>query len=292
MNGLQLQPSGRRYPAPAKINRFLHVIGRDSGGYHRLQTVFQFVDWGDVLEISPRDDAEINLSGDLNDLAPEENLAWRAAKALQLEAGLMRGADIRIHKRIPAGSGLGGGSSDAATVLLVLNQQWGLNWSEPRLCRLGLQLGADVPVFIHGRACFAEGRGERMRDVSPPEGPVCLFMPRVHSSTAAVFSHPSMVRDSPPIDYEEWPSALHSARNDCETAALATNTELAQLAAQLRDIAPFLMSGTGSAFFTLAPSRKKLRTIGGLVGSLAGHVELSTVTNLSPLHMQLQAEKQ
>lgn len=291
MSGLQLQATKRKYPAPAKINRFLHVIGRDDSGYHRLQTVFQFIDWGDVIEIAARDDGRIVLRGDLSGLAPEQNLAWRAAQALKKESGTKLGAEIHITKRIPAGSGLGGGSSDAATVLMVLNRQWGLRWEEGRLCRLGLSLGADVPVFIHGRACFAEGRGELMRDVAPPEGPICLFMPDVHCATADVFAHPAMVRDSAPIAYEKWPEAVKSARNDCESAALAMSPDLAGLAVKMRAVAAFHMSGTGSSFFAIAPTRKNLRTIGGLVGSLAGHVELSTVTNLSPLHMQLQSEK-
>ncbi len=286
---LALQPGTERYPAPAKINRFLHVTGRDAAGYHMLQTVFQFLEWGDALDIRPRDDRRICLAGDLSGLPAEQNLVWRAAHALQETSARAAGADITIHKQIPAGSGLGGGSSDAATVLVALNRLWALNYSEARLCELGLGLGADVPVFIHGRACFAEGRGEKMRDVEPDEGPVCVFLPVVHSSTAAVFSRPEMVRDSAPIAHESWPEAVRSARNDCENAALAESPELRQIAAQLRLHADFRMSGTGSAFFALAPSRKNLRRIAGLVGAVPGRVVTSSVTNLSPLHMKMCA---
>lgn len=284
---IELDSTQHRYPAPAKINRFLHVTGREPGGYHMLQTVFQFLEWGDVLDIRVRDDRHIQLSGDLSGLPPQENLVWRAANALQQSHSQARGADVVLHKRIPPGSGLGGGSSNAATALVVLNRLWGLGYTEAQLCELGVQLGADVPVFIHGHACFAEGRGEKMRDVSPDESAICVFLPEVHSSTAAVFSRPEMVRDTRVLPLESWPEAVRDARNDCEAAALAQSPELGEIAAQLRSLADFHMSGTGSAYFALAPSREKLRTIAGLVGAVPGRVVTSSVTNLSPLHMKL-----
>lgn len=273
------------YPAPAKINRFLHVLGRDPSGYHQLQTVFQFLDWGDSLQILPRADGQILLQGDLSDLPAEQNLAHRAASLLQQESAVGLGADILLHKQIPPGSGLGGGSSDAATVLHVLNRLWGLDWPTERLAALGLRLGADVPVFLHGRACFAEGRGEKLRDVPVPEGGVCLFLPPVHSSTATVFASEQMRRDAPPIDYADWAAAVELGRNDCEAAALACAPELGPIASALRAQADFRLSGTGSAFYCCVPSRKKAGIIGGLVAAVAGHAIVTTLSNLSPLHM-------
>ncbi len=286
---LDLSRDRRRYPAPAKINRFLHVTGRDADGYHALQTVFQFLEWGDVLDIRVRDDRRIQLDGGVSGLATQDNLVWRAAMLLQEYSGRAAGAEIRVHKQIPPGSGLGGGSSDAATTLVVLNHLWELGLGMDELCGLGLRLGADVPVFIHGRACFAEGRGEKMRDVAPDEGAVCVFLPDAHSSTAAVFARPEMKRDRAPIPLEGWPQAVQDAHNDCEAAAEAETPELGKIAAQLRSAAAFHMSGTGAAYFALAPDREKLRTIAGLVGAVPGRVVTSSVTNLSPLYMKLCA---
>lgn len=288
VQGAKLGLNADRYPAPAKINRFLHVLGRE-GGYHRLQTVFQFLDWGDALTIRSRTDERIVLSGDLAGIPPEQNLVWKAATALQQKRlqGPLPGADIHIEKVIPPGSGLGGGSSDAATAMVVLNRLWGLGISEKELCDIGLGLGADVPVFIHGRACFAEGRGERMRDVSPDEGPLVLVLPEVFCSTAQVFSRPEMVRDSAAIRFEEWPQAVEQGRNDCLPAALASQPELAHIAHELGQHARFVMSGTGSSFYLRVPTREKMRTIAGLVSTVSGQVVTTSVTNLSPLHMQL-----
>jgi len=286
---LNLSRDLQRYPAPAKINRFLHVTGRGEDGYHRLQTVFQFLEWGDALDIRPRDDRRILLEGGVAGLPEQDNLVWRAATLLQEYSGRAAGAEIAVHKQIPPGSGLGGGSSDAATTLVVLNRLWGLGLSAAVLCDLGLQLGADVPVFIHGHACFAEGRGEKMRNVSPEESGVCVFLPEAHSSTAAVFGRAEMKRDRAPIPLAEWPQAVRTAHNDCEAAAVAETPQLGKIAAQLRSAADFHMSGTGAAYFALAPDREKLRTIAGLVGAVPGRVVTSSVTNLSPLHMKLCA---
>lgn len=287
-----------RFVAPAKVNRFLHVTGRDDDGYHRLQTVFQFLDWGDELQITLRDDSEICITGDLSGLSPAENLVGRAAHLLQQECDVRHGATIAISKRIPPGSGLGGGSSDAATTLLVLNRLWQLHCPIEQLCAWGLKLGADVPVFIAGRACLAEGRGERMRPILADEGPLLLFLPPIHSSTAAVFARPEMVRDSAPLAVAErgrgavelsgaLATAIAAARNDCEAAALAASPALAAVARTLRQYAPFVMSGTGSSFYSRLPSRENMRTIAGLVSSVPGQVVTTSVTNLSPLRMQL-----
>lgn len=288
--GFALGGEGLTLPAPAKINRFLHVLGRDAAGYHQLQTVFQFCEWGDTLELKPRADAQIHLRGDLSGVAAADNLAHRAAVALRAAAGPEAaglGADIHLHKLIPPGSGLGGGSSDAATVLLGLNALWKLGLAQTELARIGATLGADVPVFVHGRACFAEGRGNPVLDVAADEGPLCLVLPPLHSSTAAVFAHPRMRRDHPRIAPAQWPAAVAAGVNDCAAAACALQPALGRIAGELEALGPFRMSGTGSAFYARLPSREKIRTIRGLVEAVAERAVVTSVSNLSPLHVAL-----
>jgi 4-diphosphocytidyl-2-C-methyl-D-erythritol kinase len=185
------------WPAPAKLNLFLNIVGRRADGYHLLQTVFQLLDWGDSIRMRPRSDDRIVRVGGLDDVPPEKDLAIRAANLLREYAGSKRGADIEIQKRVPTGGGLGGGSSDAATALVALNKIWNLNASEGDLADLGVKLGADVPLFIRGRSAFAEGIGEKLTPIELPTRHYVILDPGIHASTAELFQAPELTRNSP-----------------------------------------------------------------------------------------------
>ena len=205
------------WPAPAKLNLFLHVTGRRTDGYHLLQTVFQLLDYCDEIFIEPKRDGEIRRPEGLAGIAPDEDLVVRAARLLQTASGCPQGAEIRVRKRIPAGGGLGGGSSDAATVLVALNRLWGLDWPVERLAGLGLRLGADVPVFVHGHSAWAEGVGERLAPIHLPPAWYLVVCPDCAVSTAEIFSDPELTRDTPETTINGFLSA--GGRNDCEPVA-------------------------------------------------------------------------
>ncbi|MEP6484520.1 MAG: 4-(cytidine 5'-diphospho)-2-C-methyl-D-erythritol kinase [Rudaea sp.] len=186
------------WPAPAKVNLFLNIVGRRADGYHLLQTVFQILDWGDRIRIRPRDDDKIVRTAGLPTVDPEKDLAIRAAQLLREFASKPFGADIAIDKRVPAGAGLGGGSSDAATVLVALNRIWKTGASEDELAKLGERLGADVPLFVRGRSAFAEGVGEKLTPIALPERHFVILDPGVHASTAELFQAAELTRNSVP----------------------------------------------------------------------------------------------
>lgn len=238
----------RDWPAPAKLNLFLHVVGRRADGYHLLQTVFRFIDLADTLRFTPRDDERIVLATPLAGVSDEDNLVVRAAKRLKLGAGeTAPGVTIHLEKRIPLGGGLGGGSSDAATTLIALNRLWGLNLSRERLQEIGLTLGADVPVFIHGQSCFAEGVGERFTDVTLPEAWYLLTMPSAQVPTAAIFRSSELRRDTPRIRPEDWRAGV--GHNDLEPVACALHPEIARHLALLRRFGDARMTGSGACCF-------------------------------------------
>ncbi len=199
--GVSESPEGQAWsvwPAPAKLNLFLRIVGRRADGYHMLQTVFRLLDWGDRIFLRPRADGCIQRVGEgAAGVAAADDLVVRAAKALQHASICTQGADIRVEKRIPMGGGFGGGSSDAATVLVALNRLWGLGLSEDRLAEIGLRLGADVPVFVRGRNAWAEGVGEQLRPIDLPPAWYLLASPGVHAATGALFQSPDLTRDSP-----------------------------------------------------------------------------------------------
>ncbi|TVP89712.1 MAG: 4-(cytidine 5'-diphospho)-2-C-methyl-D-erythritol kinase, partial [Pseudomonadaceae bacterium] len=199
-------------PAPAKLNLFLHITGRRTDGYHTLQTLFQFLDYGDTLHFQPRRDGQIQLHTELEGVDPADNLILRAAKLLQPHCAQHGGADIRLDKRLPMGGGLGGGSSDAATTLLGLNQLWQCGLTLDQLAELGLQLGADVPVFVRGHAAWAEGVGEQLTPVDIEEPWYLVAIPDCNVSTAEVFSDQRLTRDTPPITLAAFRE--HGGRND------------------------------------------------------------------------------
>ena len=208
----------RPWPAPAKLNLFLHILKRRPDGYHELQTCFQFIDLCDELRFKVRVDGKVRRGSGAAGVAAEADLSVRAALALQREALCALGADIEVLKRIPMGAGLGGGSSDAATTLVALNRLWGLDWSVDRLAAVGLRLGADVPVFIRGRAAWGEGVGERLTPLYGPAAPIehnyLILKPNVSISTAAVFADPELTRNSLPITIEGFLAG--GGTNDCE----------------------------------------------------------------------------
>ncbi|ACX88179.1 4-(cytidine 5'-diphospho)-2-C-methyl-D-erythritol kinase [Pectobacterium parmentieri] len=237
------------WPAPAKLNLFLYITGQRQDGYHLLQTLFQFLDYGDTLTIRPRDDDQINLLTPVNGVDNEQNLIVRAARLLQQHSDRPTyfGADISIDKRLPMGGGLGGGSSNAATVLVALNHLWQSGLSVDSLAELGLQLGADVPVFVRGHAAFAEGIGEQLTPANPPEKWYLVAHPGVSIATPLIFGDPELTRNSPIRDLE---SLLNQTFvNDCEAIARKRFREVEQLLSWLLEYAPARLTGTGACVF-------------------------------------------
>ncbi|MDK9690968.1 4-(cytidine 5'-diphospho)-2-C-methyl-D-erythritol kinase [Azospira sp.] len=241
------------YPAPAKLNLFLHVVGRRADGYHLLQTLFRFVDYGDTLHFAPREDGQVRLLNPLPGVPEESDLTVRAARLLQQAANCTRGADIRLEKRLPMGGGLGGGSSDAATVLLALNHLWQLGLSRERLQALGLTLGADVPVFIFGRTAFAEGVGEALQAVPAAPAWYLVLQPPVAVPTVDIFRAPELKRDTPAMAAADWRPGLGG--NDLEPVACARFPEVARHLAWLQRFGRARMSGSGACVFAEFPDQ-------------------------------------
>lgn len=237
----------RDWQAPAKINLFLHVVGRREDGYHLLQTVFRFLDHGDILRFEPRADGDVVLARPLPGVAPETDLTVRAALALRAASGLRAGVTIHLEKRLPMGGGLGGGSSDAATTLIALNRLWRAGCSDLQLQGLGLKLGADVPVFIHGRTTFAEGIGERFSDVEVPPRWYLVLIPPVAVPTPVIFRAPDLRRDTPAIRPDEWRDGFGA--NDLEPVASALYPDVARCLDYLRGFGDARMSGSGACCF-------------------------------------------
>lgn len=235
------------YPAPAKLNLFLHVVGRRADGYHLLQTLFRFIDFGDDLFFSPRTDDAVVLANPLPGVPSESDLTVRAARLLQGETGCRQGVTIRIEKRLPMGGGLGGGSSDAATVLIALNHLWRLGLSRRRLQQIGLQLGADVPVFVFGQNAFAEGVGEALQAVELPPAAYLVLQPPVAVPTATIFGEPELKRDTAPIKVTEWTPGL--GRNDLQAVAEARFPVVADYLRWLSGFAKARMTGSGACVF-------------------------------------------
>jgi 4-diphosphocytidyl-2-C-methyl-D-erythritol kinase len=240
------------WPAPAKLNLFLHVTGRRADGYHELQTLFQLIDLCDDLVLSVRADGLIERTAGPEGVEPETDLAVRAARALKAATGTALGASIQVRKRIPLGGGLGGGSSDAATVLLALNELWECGLPPGELTALGLSLGADVPVFITGYSAWAEGVGERLTPVELPEAWYVIVHPGVAVSTAGVFQSPELTRNSPLITIRAFFEA--GGRNDCEPVVRSRFPEVGEAMQWLGRYAPARLSGTGSCVFAACAS--------------------------------------
>ncbi len=239
-------------PAPAKLNLMLHITGRRADGYHELQTLFQFLDYGDELGFRLREDGQIRLLTELPGVDHESNLIVRAARLLQRESGCTLGADIQLTKRLPMGGGIGGGSSDAATTLLGLDHLWQLQLGEDRLAELGLSLGADVPVFVRGRAAFAEGVGERLQPVDLPEPWFLVIAPQVSVSTAEIFADPELTRNTPAITVRSLLAG--GGHNDCQPMVEKRYPEVRNALSLLNKFVPASMTGTGACVFGSFPN--------------------------------------
>ena len=237
----------RWWPAPAKLNLFLHVLARRADGYHELQTAFQLLELCDDIGVEPREDEHIERVAGPAGVAAHEDLVVRAARALQASTGSCRGARLHVRKRIPLGGGLGGGSSDAATVLLVLNRLWGTGLDLDDLADIGLTLGSDVPIFVHGSSAWAEGRGERLTAVQLPPRWFLVVHPAVAVSTAQVFQAPELTRNSPVITIRAFFEGR--TRNDCEDVVRAKYPAIADALDWLGQYAPARLTGTGSCIF-------------------------------------------
>ncbi|HEB80594.1 MAG TPA: 4-(cytidine 5'-diphospho)-2-C-methyl-D-erythritol kinase [Chromatiales bacterium] len=241
------------WPAPAKLNLLLRIVGRRPDGYHRLQTVFQFIDRCDRLRFEPRRDARVRRTGGPAGVPETEDLTVRAARLLRETGGYRGGVDIHLDKRLPVGGGLGGGSSDAATTLVALNRLWDLDLSAERLAELGLQLGADVPVFVRGHTAWGEGVGEVLTPLELPCPWYLVLVPGVHVSTGTVFSAPELTRNSPPITITDFLSGTRT--NDCESVVRMRYPEVAEALKWLGQRGEARLTGTGACVFAAYPER-------------------------------------
>jgi len=274
------------WPAPAKLNLFLHVLGRRADGYHELQTLFQFVDFADEVLLEPTADGTILLLEGASGVAAGQDLAERAARLLQSRARVRAGAKIAVRKRIPQGAGLGGGSSDAATVLVALNHLWQTGLSLDDLAALGLTLGADVPVFVRGHAAWAEGVGERLVPVDIAEPWYVITWPDVLVSTARVFEAPDLTRNTPRMTMADFLDG--AGRNDCEPVVRRLYPAVAQRMDWLGRHAPACLTGTGGAVFAAFENAEAAHAVlsqrpAGCAGVVARG------RNRSPLHERLAA---
>ncbi len=272
----------RVWPAPAKINLFLHVVGRRADGYHLLQTVFRFLDHGDQLRFEPRSDGEILAACPLPGVSSDADLTVRAARLLRNESGRKDGVTIHLTKRLPLGGGLGGGSSDAATTLMALNRLWQCGLSSIELQRLGLSLGADVPVFIHGRACFAEGVGDQFTDLALPAAWYLVTIPGVSVPTAEIFRAPDLRRSTPAMAPAAWRPGLGD--NDLEPVARRLFPEVGRHLDWLRARGPARMSGSGACCFAEFGTESAARAVwatlpDGMAGFVARGLDSHPILN-------------
>lgn len=279
-----------QWPSPAKLNLFLYITGRRADGYHTLQTLFQFLDYGDTLSLEPRSDGEIRLLTPVDGVAHEDNLIVRAARLLMKAAAehgrlpVGCGADIRIEKRLPMGGGLGGGSSNAATVLVALNHIWQCGLSLEELAALGLTLGADVPVFVRGHAAFAEGIGEILTPVEPAEKWYLVVHPGVSIPTPVIFNDPDLPRNTPKRSIETLLKCEFS--NDCEVIARKRFREVDAALSWLLEYAPSRLTGTGACVFAEFDTESRARQVLEQAPEWFNGFVAKGV-NLSPLHQSM-----
>ena len=237
------------WPSPAKLNIFLHILGRYENGYHQLQSLFQMLDYGDELAFDVTNDGKITMATPLEGVPDEENLIIRAAKLLSDKMKTSQGVSISLNKRLPMGGGIGGGSSNAATALVALNHLWKTGLNEDELAQLGLTLGADVPIFVRGKTAFAGGVGEDIMPAPQQEKWYLVANPNVHVSTGAVFTHKDLPRNTPPIQWKDY--KFEETRNDCQQLVANCHPEVANLLQWLVHYAPSRMTGTGACVFAI-----------------------------------------
>jgi 4-diphosphocytidyl-2-C-methyl-D-erythritol kinase len=272
------------WPAPAKLNLMLRIVGRRDDGYHLLQTVFQFLDFGDSLYFEPRDDGQIRRLNAIDGLPQDEDLVVRAARLLQQESGSRMGVDIRLEKRLPMGGGLGGGSSNAATTLVALNHLWNTGHPVEQLAELGLRLGADVPVFVRGRTAWGEGVGERLEPVDIPEPWYLVIVPQCHVSTAEIFSARELTRNAPRTTIRDFLAG--STVNDCLPVVSRRYPEVAEALDWLGQHSEARLTGTGACVFAAFDNESSARAVlDRLPGKYTGFVARGI--NRSPLMERL-----
>ena len=273
-------------PAPAKLNLFLHVTGRRADGYHELQTVFQFIDLQDTITLTNRPDDQVRRLTRWSAVDEEDDLMVRAARQLASHCGISAGVDIAIEKRIPMGAGLGGGSSDAATVLCGLNRLWDLNLTNHELVEIGITLGADVPIFIHGHAAWAESTGEILTSIDPAEEHYLLVVPPVHVSTAEIFNHPALTRDSSRIKIADFLEG--QGHNDLEAVVRQEYPVIDDTMNWLQQFANVRMTGTGAGVFITTESPREAQSIAQQAPA-EWQCFVTQGLNISPLHDQLSS---
>ncbi len=286
------------WPAPAKLNLFLQITGQRDDGYHNLQTVFQFLDIADRLRFVVRDDAKIVRKTDNEGVKPQDDLVVRAAMALQVASGTSKGADIYLQKLLPMGGGVGGGSSDAATTLMVLNHLWETALGMDELAEIGLALGADVPVFMHGHASFATGVGEQLTEISPTEPWYLLVQPDVHVSTSELFANSQLTRDSSAIRICDLQigttneaQVFDELGNVFEPIVAKQHSEIAEVIQFLRQYSDARLTGTGACVFAACESEAAAQD---LLAKLPDHWSafVAKGLNQSPLQVMLAAENE
>jgi 4-diphosphocytidyl-2-C-methyl-D-erythritol kinase len=288
----QTESSWLKVPSPAKLNLMLHITGQREDGYHELQTIFQFVDYGDELSFQLRGDNQITLSPEIEGVNFEDNLIIKAARALQnheTAANKNCGVNIQLKKVLPMGGGLGGGSSNAATTLLALNILWKLGLSLSELAEIGLSLGADVPVFIKGQACWAEGVGEKITPLPYlPENWFVIACPNAHSNTKEIFSHKRLTRNSEILNMRHAleGQAANTVRNDCQLVASELNPEIGKTLNLLNKFGSAKMTGTGACVFLSVASESKATQVASKLPAELD-IFIAKGTNLSSAHKVL-----
>jgi len=276
------------WASPAKLNLFLHINGQYENGYHQLQSLFQILDYGDELAFDVNTSDKITLADPIAGVADDDNLIIKAARLLRQSLPDAKGLGCHIHLRkcLPMGGGIGGGSSNAATTILVLNKLWGCHLSQTKLATLGLTLGADVPIFIHGKTAFAEGVGEILEQVSLPTKTYLVLFPHSHVSTADIFSLANLPRNTAKINFCDYSFA--NTHNDCQELVCERDPNVAKALHWLLEYAPSRMTGTGSCVFAIFENRQKALNVQALLpqGSISF---VSNGVNTSLLHSQIQA---
>lgn len=279
-------------PAPAKLNLFLHILGRRPDGYHNLQTVFQFLDISDTLSFELRDDSRVTVdmpTGAGEKIKQEDNLIWRAATLLQKHCSVSLGAHIRCDKQLPMGGGLGGGSSNAATALIGLNHLWGTNLDTEQLIEIGQPLGADIPVFIHGHSAWAEGTGEQLTSVFPKEYWFLVIIPPVQVSTVKIFQHQELTRDTSASTIAPFLDGAHKTlfHNDCEAVVTKLYPEVRDALSWLKLHNPEArLTGTGACLFASFSTESQAKQLASQVPGNCGAFVAKAV-NYSPALREL-----
>ena len=272
-------------PSPAKLNLFLHILDRREDGYHNLQTLFQILDYGDQLSFSVNKQPEINLISAIEDVAPQDNLVFKAARALQQATNCRWGCEIQLNKKIPMGAGLGGGSSNAATALVGLNSLWQCDLSLDQLAEIGCELGADVPVFVKGFSAFAEGIGDKLTPITLDEFWYLVVTPKIKVSTEQIFCHSELTRNAPAIKIRALSEELY--RNDCQSVVETLYPEVKQVLDWLKRYGNPLMTGTGASVFCRFDNQEEAKQAQQNVPN-SWNSFVAVGVNQSPLHKQLE----